>query len=198
MTAKRGRTKVSRKIDRAGAHDEQQRGVDQGGDDGLAELPRPFEVLGEAAERDLEHAAALAGPDGVHVEARERPRLVASQRVGEGRAGPDALRHVLHDLPEPPAGGHVAQDDQGPLERQARLDERGELLREVEDVARRHARRAEQPPPGPAALVGGLDPERVVVLAVEALDHRVRVVRFHHAVDRPAGAVGRPVGEDRH
>ena len=86
MTAKRGRTKVRRKMTAAGAHDEEERRVDQGRDDRLAELARSLEVLGQPAERDLEHAAPLAGADRVDVETRERPRLMAGQRVGERRS----------------------------------------------------------------------------------------------------------------
>ena len=155
-------------------------------------------MLGEPAEGDLEDAAPLPGANGIDVQARERAGLVARQRVREGRSRPHALRHVLHDLPEPPAGRDLAEDDEGALERQARLHQGGKLLREVQDVAGGHARRAEQPPAGPPLLVRRLDAQRIEVLAVESLDDGVGVERLHHPVDRPAGPVGRPIGEDRH
>ena len=123
---------------------------------------------------------------------------MARQRVGERRPGPDALRHVLHDVPQAATCGDVAQDDQGPLERETGLDQGGQLLREVEDLAGGHPGRAEQAPSRPTFLVGHLDAQRVVVLAMQALDDGVGVERLHHAVDGPSGPVGRPVGEDWH
>ena len=71
------------------------------------------------------------------------------------------------------------------------FDQGGQLLREVEDLAGGTPRRAEQRRPDRPSLVGRLDAAAVVVLAMEALDDRVRVERLHHAVDglaRPRSA----------
>ena len=67
----------------ARADDGEQRGVDQRRDDRLTELPGRVQVLRQAPEAQLQHAAPLARADRVHVEAREGPRVVAGQRVGE-------------------------------------------------------------------------------------------------------------------
>ena len=180
--------------------DEENR-VDHRRGEGVPHLARLLEVLGQPPEGGLEDAALLAGPDRVDVEPRERARVVFAQRVGQRGAGPDALGHVLDDLAEPGADRQVGQDGQRAVERDAGVDQGGELLREGEQVAGGDARAAadaegQRAEPGPP--VGLLDPDREILVTVQALDDGLRVVRLHDAVDSPSGAVGGLVAEDGH
>src|SRR5438093_883037 len=108
-------------------------------------------------------------------------------RVGKGKAWPRSAKttakrgrtkvRVLRQLPE---------DPERPLQGESGVEEGRELLGEGEDGARGDAsRRPEELTQGvePPAGLRRLDPEREVVVTVEALDDPLGVVGLHHAVD---------------
>ena len=124
-----------------------------------------------------------------------------AERVGHRRAALHAAQHVGHDGTQPGRGRQLRLDGQGAVERQAGLDQGGELLGERHQIASGDAAppglgpgQAQQPP----ALILRVDRDREVGVALQALHHRARVRRLHDPVDRLPPAIGRPVREDGH
>ena len=137
----------------------------------------------------------------VDVEARERPRVVLAERIGERGAALYAAEHVGHDGAQARRGRKLRLDGERAVERQAGLDQSGELLGERDQVAAGHT----APPalgPGeaqpPATVILRVDRDREVGVALQALHDRARVRRLHDPVDRLPPAVGCPIREDGH
>ena len=120
-----------------------------------------------------------------------------AERLAEGRAAANAHQQVGDDRLDALGGRQLLEDRQRAVERQTRLEERGELLRERQEVALADARGAAEGEPRPALGVGR-DPDREVGVALEPLDDGAGVGRLHHTVDRLAAPVGGPVDEDGH
>ena len=104
------------------AHAGEQHGIDQRGDQRVAELLRLLEKLGEAPQRGLEHAALLARPHHVDVEAREGPRVVLGERVGQRGAAAHAAQHVAHDRAQARGRRQIDLDGERAVERQPGLE----------------------------------------------------------------------------
>jgi hypothetical protein len=126
--------------------------------------------------------------------------MMTEERVAQRRSSRDAVDQVRHDGLQTRRGGEFFKDRQRAIEREPRLEQRGQLLREGEQLAGAHAPagREGKRGPEPAPLGMRLDADRVKGLAMETLHHGAGVGRFHDAVDGLAPTVGSPVGEDRH
>jgi hypothetical protein len=128
--------------------------------------------------------------------------VVAEERVAEGGAAADAVDEVHHDGLQTWRGRQLFENRERPVEREARLEQRRELLREREELAGADAAARREPERAAEAdlpaLGVRLHTDRIERLLVEALHDGPRVGRFHDAVDRLAATVGGPVSEDRH
>ena len=120
-----------------------------------------------------------------------------AERLAQGRAAPNAHLQVGDDRLDALVGRQLLEDRQRAVEGQARLEERGELLRERQEILAADARGAAEGEPR-RALGVGRDLDREVGVALEPLDDGAGVGRLHHAVDRLAAPVGGPVDENGH
>jgi hypothetical protein len=127
--------------------------------------------------------------------------VVLCQRLAQRCPPAHAPQHVGRDGAEPRAGREPFQDTEGPVERQARFEQGGQLLSERGQIAPWHPLAAEggNPEPGErgALLLGG-DMDGEVGVALEPFDHALRVGGFHDAVDGLAPLVCRLVRENGH
>ena len=183
--------------DGAGPHGRDDDRVGQGGDDGLREGLARFLEFGQPAQGRLEHAALLARPDHVDVEAREGAGMMLGEGVAQGGTAPHAVEEVGHHRLHARVGGQFLQDGERAVERHARLDERGELLGQGQQISRADAAGQIEIAPRPALRLGG-DLDGEVRLAVQPLDDGAGVRSFHDPVHRLSPAVGRAIGEHGH
>jgi len=107
-----------------------------------ANAARASRKLGEPPQRELENAASLTGANHVDVEARERAGMMLGERLAQGRAAPNAQQQVGDDRLDALVGRQLLEDRQRAVEGQARLEERGELLRERQEILAADARGA--------------------------------------------------------
>ena len=103
--------------------------VGEGGADLVAELRHLLDVGGEAVHHGMESAAGLARGDQVHVEVVEGPRP-ALHRLGEAGPGFDFGADLQQDGAEPGVLALDAQDVQALEQRQARVQQDGQLAAE--------------------------------------------------------------------
>jgi hypothetical protein len=137
MSSKVGTTFRRRIETTTDAHDDDDDRVGHRALDLALQLLGLLHVLGEPVEDRVENAADLAGGDEVLEQLVERVGE-ALERVGEGRA---RLHRVLDGgelLPEGGVGRLLALDLETLHERQPRVDHRGELPREDDQVLRRN------------------------------------------------------------
>src|SRR6266403_1977473 len=115
------------------------RRVDHRAFDLALQLGGLLEVVGEAHEDRVEDAADLACLDEARVQVAE-DLPVPADRIRERRAGLDVVLDMSEDLPERLRVGLRREDVQALHDRQTRVDHRGELPREDDDVARLYLR----------------------------------------------------------
>src|SRR2546427_2435840 len=115
------------------------RRVDHRAFDLALQLGGLLEVVGEAHEDRVEDAADLSRLDEARVQVAE-DLPVPADRIRERRAGIDVVLDLSEDLPERLRVGLRREDVQALHDRQTRVDHRGELPREDDDVARLYLR----------------------------------------------------------
>ncbi len=189
--------------DRDPAHQDQEHGVDQGGLDEILEILGALQEDPQPGEHRLQHPAGLAGPDHVHVEAGKHFRVLG-QRIGEIAAPLNRFEHLGDHGLEPLLLGDPRNDAEGPVHRQTRFQQGGEVLGEdhqvlAGDPAQKRLGEAGNPEIQPAAAFsGGRHPDGDQPHVVE-LAHRAPLLgRFQHSLGHLPGRVGGLVDERCH
>ncbi|MCY1285431.1 hypothetical protein D9M70_343660 [compost metagenome] len=117
----------------AAADDQQQQRVDRGADDLLAQLVHALPVGDVAAQRIAHRAGLLAGLHQRHVEGREHRRELA-QCLGERLALVEQAHQLAEQLARMRRGLLLGQAFQGVDQRQAGVQQGGQLLAEQHQV----------------------------------------------------------------
>src|SRR5207253_7285905 len=103
-------------------------------DQGVAELLGFLEKFRQSSEGGLEHPALLPRADHIDVEAGERTRVMLGERLAQRRACAHAAQHMGRDGTEPWVGRQLFLDGERAVEGEARLEERGQLLGEGDEL----------------------------------------------------------------
>ena len=137
-----GTTDGEQHHDRQAGHDQQDDRVDQRGAHLLGQLLGLVEILGEPAQHVVQAAACLAGPNHADIGAGEHV-LVLVEGIGERAARLDPLQQIGEQAAHRLARGQVAEQAQGLIDRQAGIEQRGQLAGHDRDLAATHPSGAE-------------------------------------------------------